>query len=161
MGNDVVVAFEAPVREPVFAEEPPDILHRVQLGRARRQRQDGHILWHDESAGEMHPARSRISTACASGTATALISARWACITAVSQKGMTSGTLAFGRTDRPEDIRPLGALVLFRPRPGPPPGPAAREIVLLPDARPPKNQSSMRLPGCAALIPAKRSGIVF
>lgn len=42
---------------------------------------------------------------------------------------------ALGRTDRPEDIGPLGALVFGRRRPGAALGPAPGDLVLLPDAR--------------------------
>jgi len=41
--------------------------------------------------------------------------------------------LASGRTDRAEDVGPLGALIVGRPGPGPAPGPAARDLVLLAD----------------------------
>ena len=53
MGDDVVVALEDPVREPVVAQELPDVLDRVELGRARRQGQDGDVPGHDEGAGEV------------------------------------------------------------------------------------------------------------
>ena len=53
MGDDVVVSLEDPVREPVVAQELPDVLDRVQLGRARRQRQEGEVPGYDERPGEM------------------------------------------------------------------------------------------------------------
>lgn len=41
--------------------------------------------------------------------------------------------LAPGRTDRPEDVGPLGALIVGGTRAGSPFGPAARDLVLLAD----------------------------
>jgi hypothetical protein len=42
--DDVVVGCEDPVRQPVIAHELPDILHRVELGRAGREEDDGDVL---------------------------------------------------------------------------------------------------------------------
>lgn len=56
MIDDVVVGFEDPVGEPVFAHEEPEIFDRVQFRRFRRQRQDGDVAWDDEIAGHV-PAR--------------------------------------------------------------------------------------------------------
>ena len=46
-----------------------------------------------------------------------------------------AGALALGRADRAEDVGPLGALVVRRARPRAAPGPAAGDLVLLPDPR--------------------------
>jgi hypothetical protein len=43
--DDVVEGFEDSVREPILAHEQPDILLAVELGRARRQRQERDIAW--------------------------------------------------------------------------------------------------------------------
>jgi hypothetical protein len=43
------------------------------------------------------------------------------------------GGLAFGRADRAEDVRPLGALIERRTRPRPAPRPASGQLVLLAD----------------------------
>ena len=48
MGDDVVVALEDAVREPVVAHELPDVLDRIELGRARRRGQDGDVSRDDE-----------------------------------------------------------------------------------------------------------------
>jgi hypothetical protein len=53
MGDDVVVTSEDPVREPVVAEKLPDVLDRVELGRARWQRQEGDVAGHDEVVQEV------------------------------------------------------------------------------------------------------------
>ena len=52
--DDVFVGFEDPVRQPVVAHELPDILHRVQLGRSWRQRQDGDVVG-DRQLGRQVP----------------------------------------------------------------------------------------------------------
>ncbi len=38
--DDFLVGAKDPVRQPVLAHELPDVLHRVQFRRARRQRQE-------------------------------------------------------------------------------------------------------------------------
>ena len=46
--DDVVVGFEEPVGEPVVAHKLPDILDRVELGAAWRERQQGDVGRHDQ-----------------------------------------------------------------------------------------------------------------
>jgi hypothetical protein len=43
MGDDVVIAGEDPVGEPVIADELQDFLLRIEFRRARRQRQQRHV----------------------------------------------------------------------------------------------------------------------
>ena len=50
MVDDVVLAFEHAVREPVVADELPDIFNRVQFGTFRRQRRHGDVGRDDEVA---------------------------------------------------------------------------------------------------------------
>jgi len=51
MFDDVVVGREDAVGQPVIAHELPDVFHRVELGRARRQGDDGDIAGHLELCG--------------------------------------------------------------------------------------------------------------
>ncbi len=51
--EDVLVGLEYPVGEIGLAQELPDILDRVELRRARRQRQEGDVVWYDELAREV------------------------------------------------------------------------------------------------------------
>ncbi len=51
--NDVVVGCEDAVGQPVVSHELPDVLDRVELGRARRQRQQGHVVGHIELCGHV------------------------------------------------------------------------------------------------------------
>ena len=46
--DDVVVAGEDPIRDPVVAHELPDVFLRVQLGAFRRQRHDRDVVGHNE-----------------------------------------------------------------------------------------------------------------
>ncbi|PON40586.1 Cytokinin glycosidase [Parasponia andersonii] len=46
--DDVVIAFENTVREPVFPHVLLDVFDRVELGRERRQRQDGDVVQNGE-----------------------------------------------------------------------------------------------------------------
>jgi hypothetical protein len=88
--DNVVVAFEAAVREPVVPRKSPDIFDRIQSGRSGRQRRDTDVGGRDEAAGEM-PSRlieneDRVSV----GATMALILIRCACMALVSHQGMTS-----------------------------------------------------------------------
>ena len=49
MVDEVVVGVENPVRQPVVAQELPDVFDRIELGTFRRQRHNGDVWWHDES----------------------------------------------------------------------------------------------------------------
>src|SRR5947209_20293058 len=49
--DDVVEGFEDAVRQPVLADELPDIFLAVKLGRARRQRQERDVARHLEVLG--------------------------------------------------------------------------------------------------------------
>src|SRR6266567_7665540 len=49
--DDVVEGFEDAVRQPVLAHELPDIFLAVELGRARRQRQERDVARHLEVLG--------------------------------------------------------------------------------------------------------------
>ena len=135
MGDDVVVAGEDPVREPVVAHELPDVLDRVQLRRAWRQRQERDVRGHDERPGEM-PARlveqkDRVGTPSDHGADLEKMRLHRLCI---AERHDEAGALALSRADRPEEIRPGGALVVRRPWPGAAPRPSPGELVLLADA---------------------------
>ena len=53
MIDDIVVVPEHAVGGPVVAHELPDVLHDVELGAFRRQRQQGDIVRHGDVAGEI------------------------------------------------------------------------------------------------------------
>ena len=87
--DDVFVGFEDPVRQPVVAHELPDILHRVQLGRSWRQRQDGDVVG-DRQLGRQVPTgliddQHRMGAGIDGGT-----DLRCAAMASVSHQGMTS-----------------------------------------------------------------------
>ncbi len=44
--DDILVGLEDPVREPVVADELPDVLDRVQLGGSGRQGQERDVVRH-------------------------------------------------------------------------------------------------------------------
>lgn len=48
MVDDVVVGLEDPVGEPVVANKLPDVLDRIELGAARRERQQGDVGQDDQ-----------------------------------------------------------------------------------------------------------------
>lgn len=53
MVEDVVVGFEDAVREPIVAHELPDVFDRIELGRFRRQRQEGDVVWDGKPLRDM------------------------------------------------------------------------------------------------------------
>ena len=53
--DDVVVAGEHPVRQPVVAHELPDVLLRVQLRALRWQGHDGDVQGHGQPLGDVPP----------------------------------------------------------------------------------------------------------
>ena len=53
--DDVVLAGEHPVREPVVAHELPNILLQVQLGALGGQRHDGDVRRHGQPFGDVPP----------------------------------------------------------------------------------------------------------
>src|SRR3712207_6095915 len=89
--DDGLAGREDPVREPVVAHELPDVLHHVELGALRRQRDRCDVRRHRPTLADMcQPAWSSSSTACAPGATPAAISARCGSIAAVRQCGSTS-----------------------------------------------------------------------
>ncbi len=136
MGDDVVIAAEDAVGEPVVAQELPDVLDRVELRRARRQRQEGDVVWYDELAREV-PAglvedEDGVGARRDGGADLAEMRLHRRRVAVGHHE---AGALALFRADCAEDVGPLGALIVGRPRPGAAPSPAAGDLVLLPDPR--------------------------
>ena len=53
MVDDIVVGFEDLIREPVVAQELPDVFLRIELRTVRRQRDQGDVGRHDVPARQM------------------------------------------------------------------------------------------------------------
>jgi hypothetical protein len=162
MGDDVVVSLEDPVREAVVAEELPDVLDRVQLGRPGRQGQERDVSGHDERAGEMPacPVEDEDGVGVRRHRAADLEEMLLHRLR-VAERHDDAGALARGRADRTEDVGPGGALVVRRPRPGAAAGHLRVSLFFWPIRASSWNQSSMRLPGCAVRISATRSGRLY
>ena len=133
--DDVFVGFEDPVRQPVVAHELPDILHRVQLGRSWRQRQDGDVVG-DRQLGRQVPTgliddQHRMGAGIDGGTDLDEVRRHGV---GVAPGHDQPGALPLRGTDRAEDIGPFGALVAGRPRARATSGPSACELILLADA---------------------------
>ena len=136
MGDDIVVVAEDAVGEPVVAEELPDVFDGIEFGRARRQRQESDIVRHDEPAGEVPSGLVEDEDGMGArrdGGADLMEMRLHRLRVAVGHH--QAGALALSRADRPEDVGPLGTLVVGRPRPGAATRPAAGDLVLLADAR--------------------------
>ena len=135
VGNDVVVGFEDAVGEPVVAHELPDVLDRVELGRAGRQRQKGDVVG-DAEAGRDMPSclvedHHRMGAGIDGGADLGEMRRH--------RLGVGIGhdqprTLAEPRADGPEDVGPFGALIVRRAGTGAAPRPAPSDQVLLADA---------------------------
>ena len=114
--DDVFVGFEDPVRQPVVAHELPDILHRVQLGRSWRQRQDGDVVG-DRQLGRQVPTgliddQHRMGAGIDGGTDLDEVRRHGV---GVAPGHDQPGALPLRGTDRAEDIGPFGALVAGAP----------------------------------------------
>ena len=128
--DDVFVGFEDPVRQPVVAHELPDILHRVQLGRSWRQRQDGDVVG-DRQLGRQVPTgliddQHRMGAGIDGGTDLDEVRRHGV---GVAPGHDQPGALPLRGTDRAEDIGPFGALVAGRPRARATSGPSACELI--------------------------------
>jgi len=134
MVDDVVVGREHAVRQPVVAQELPDILDRVQFRTLRRQRHERDVGRHDELVGHVPTGlvdeKERVR---AGGHRQPDL-----CQVPVHRVDVAMGqhegrALAELRTDRAEDVGRRGVLVVRGRRSGAAPGPSARDLVLLAD----------------------------
>jgi hypothetical protein len=132
--DDLIVGLEDSVREPVVAHELPDVFDGVQFGSLWRQRQNGDVFGEPEFCRRM-PAgliedQDRV---CAGIDGGADLRQMGVHRVRVAPWQDETDALAFLRTDGPEDVGPLGALILRRAGPCAAFGPAARDLVLLAD----------------------------
>jgi hypothetical protein len=134
MVEDVWVGGEDPVREPVIAHILPDGLDRVELRRLGRQRQERDVVWDLQLGREVPPGliehQDGVMARC-DGQADLLQMKGHGLRAAAGQD--ETGRLALGRTDGTEDVGRLGSLVARGRGTGSALGPAAGDLVLLPD----------------------------
>jgi len=133
--DDVVVRFEHAVGEPVFAQELPDVLLRVQLRAFGGQRQNGDVVRNVELGGHVPAGLIEHQHGVGAGR-DALGDFRQVQVhrIGVAFRQDERGALAVLRGDRAEDVGRSRALILgrrgaraaFRPAPG--------DLVLLADA---------------------------
>ena len=130
----ITVVSEDAVGEPVLAHELPDVLDRVELWRAGRERQQcdvrgdlepgGHVpsglVEHDDSMGAGSDRSADLLEVCLH------------CF-GIGEGHDEGRALAELGADRPEDVGPLRALVVRCPGPAAALCPAPRDQVLLPD----------------------------
>ena len=133
--EDVVIALEDAVGEPVVAHELPEVLDRVELGRPGRERHQGDIVGDFEHRGGMPSRLIEHDEGMGSGfDDPGDLSEMGVQRVGVGPGHDKAGGLAFRRADGAEDIGRGRSLVLGRSRAraafGPPPG----DLVLLPDA---------------------------
>lgn len=142
--DDVVVVAEHAVRQPVvppfgrclrLAHELPDVLHDVELGAFRRQRQQGDVVWHGDIAGEMPAGLVQQQHGVLAGADhVADLGQVQVHPRGVAQGQDQGGALAVLRADGAEDVGRRVALVLRCARAGAAPRPAPGDAVLLADA---------------------------
>lgn len=85
--DEIVVRFEDTVRQPVVAQELPDVFDRIELGTFRRQRHNGDVWWHDESRRQVPAGLIDQEYGVAPGATVAAISTRCRFIASVLQVG--------------------------------------------------------------------------
>ena len=132
--DDVVVAGEDPVREPVIAHELPDVLLRVQLGTLGGQRHDGDVGRHGEPIRHVPP--GLVEQQCGMtarrdfGRDDRQVQAHRLDVAPGQDQ---SGYFAVLRADSAEDVGRCRALVVRSRGPGALPGPTPGDLVLLAD----------------------------
>ena len=133
--DDVVVGFEDAVGKPVGAQILPDVLDRVEFGRARRQQDRRDVCGHVELAGGVPSGAVEQQN----GVGALGDVARDFVEMELHREGVGEGqrerrALAPRRADRAEEIGVLVTLVGGLARPRSAPGPLAHEAVFLADA---------------------------
>jgi hypothetical protein len=132
--EDVLVGAEDPVREPVLAQELPDVLDRVQLRSFGGERHERDVGRDDQPPREMpaglveqnHRMGARRNHLRDLGE----VQGHRLCGAAREDQ---ASSLAFSRADGSEDVGGLGSQVARCAGPCAPPGPAPGDLVLLPD----------------------------
>jgi hypothetical protein len=133
--DEIVVAFEDAVGEPIVAHKLPDIFHRVEFGGFWRQGNDGDVGRHDEARrhvparliGEQHGVGAGRDGGGDFGEM------QVHCLGIAGGQDQR-GTLAQLRADRAEDVGRGGALIAGSARAGAALGPPACDLVLLTNA---------------------------
>jgi len=135
MIDDIVVVEEDAVREPVVAQELPDVFRRVELGAFGWQEEERQIIGDVELAGRMpsRPIDKQDGVTSRRNILDDFIEMQ------LHRLGVALGQdqadrLAFLWADRAENVGRGGALVGGRRGPRPPLCPAASDLVLLSDA---------------------------
>lgn len=105
MLQEILVRSEDAVGEPIVAHELPDVFHRIELGRFRRQGDDGDVRRNDEPRRQM-PAglieqQHRMSARLDRGGDLGQMQAHRVCVAGGQDQ---SRALAFARTDGAEDV---------------------------------------------------------
>lgn len=132
--DDVVVIAEDAVGEPVVALELPDVLHDIELGAFRRQRQQGDVRRHGDVAGEMPSGLIEQQQGVPAGADhLADLGEVQVHRRGVAQRQDQGSALALLGADGAEDVDRRIALILRRRGPGSAPRPAAGDAVLLAD----------------------------
>ena len=134
MCDYVFIGFEDAVREPVLADELPDVLNRVQFRRPRRQRDDGDVLWNVEFG--RHVPASLIDDEDGVSARRHFGADQFQVLChrmGVGPWHDEPGALPLGGADGSEDVGPFGPLVVRRARTGSALGPSSCEFVLLTD----------------------------
>jgi hypothetical protein len=135
MVDDVVAAFEDPVREPVVPHILPNVLDRIEFGRFGGQWDERHVFGHVQLCGdvpaglihEQHGVGSRLNVK------RDLLQMQLHGLGVAKWQNET-GRLAERGTDGAEDIGRGGSLILQGKWPRSAGGPASRDLVLLTDA---------------------------
>jgi len=135
MIDDVVEGLKHAVGEPVVAHELPEVLDRVELGRARGQEDDRDIGRDDELVGGV-PTRliDEQDGMGARGDGEGYLGEMQGHRFEIAEGQDQARRLARGRTDGAEDIGRLGALIVRRRGARAALGPAPGALVLLADA---------------------------
>jgi hypothetical protein len=136
MVDEIVVGFEDAIGEPVVAHELPDVLDRVELGRFRRQGNDGDVVRHGEA--HRHVPSGLIDQEHGVGAwrdGLGDLDEMQVHRLGIAGRQDQGGALTLFRTDGAEDVCRGGALIAGSARAAAALGPTASDLVLLADTR--------------------------
>jgi hypothetical protein len=132
--DEIVVGFEDAVGEPVIAQELPNVLDRVELGRLRRQRQDGYVDGNNQSRRHVPTGlidqENGVTTRCDSLGDLRKVQVHCLGVAGWQDQGRA---LALFRADGTEDVGGGGTLITGSTWAGAALGPTAGDLVLLAD----------------------------
>jgi hypothetical protein len=135
MVDDVPTVVEDTIGEPIFADELPDVLDRIELGALGGQWHERDVRWHEEFRGEMPSGLvDQDNGMCAGRDGSGNLSEVKVHRVGITFRQHQPGALAVLGAGRTENISRCRALVASSDRPRSAQGPTTGDFILLTDS---------------------------